>query len=63
MVGDEHVAEELEGVDREGLAGDLEEMLPVGVVLIDVFPFIALAGDVVEGTGILDAKRSGHGRF
>jgi hypothetical protein len=59
----QHVAVELDGVDRERLAEDLEETLPVGVVLIDVFPFIAPAGDVVEGAGILGAKKSGHGPF
>ena len=63
VVAHEHVAVELDGVDREGLAEDLEEKLPVGVVLIDVFPFIAPAGDVVEGAGILGAKKSGHGPF
>ncbi len=72
MVAHKHVAVELDRVDREGLAEDLEETLPVGVVLIDVFPFIAPAGDVVGGRGRRDTGReevwpwayiAGRGRF
>ena len=63
VVAHEQVAVELDGVDREGLAEELKETPAVGVVLIDVFLFIAPAGDVAEGAGILDAERSGHGRL
>jgi hypothetical protein len=60
VVGHEDVARKLDGVNMEGLAQDLKEALAVGVVLVDLFLFIAPAADVVDGTGILDAQRSSH---
>jgi len=47
VVGHEHLAAELNRGDRKGLARNLRETFAVGVVLIDVFLFIASAGDVV----------------
>jgi hypothetical protein len=47
VVGHEHLAAELNRGDKKGLARDLKETFEVGVVLIDVFLFVASAGDVV----------------
>jgi len=40
---------------------NVEEGMPVGIILKDLFPFISPAGDVIKGTGVFYAKRSCHG--
>ena len=63
VVGHEDVAGELDSVDVEGAGEALEEAPPVGVVLEDVFLFIAPARDVVDCSRVLNAERSGHARL
>jgi len=60
MVGHQNVAVEFDGIDVDGLIEKLQEAAAIRVIAIDVFLFIAAAGNVINGVGVLDAKGSGH---
>jgi len=60
VVGHEDIAAQLNVVDVEGLGEVFEEASPVGVVFIDGLLFVPPAGDVIDRTGILNAKRPSH---
>jgi hypothetical protein len=60
VVRHQHVAVQLDFVDRQGLGEKLEKSLSVRIVLKDVSLFISAAGDVVDGTGVLNPQGSGH---
>ena len=62
MVVHKHVAAEFDGITREGLQEYLEKPFSIVVVPEDFSPLVAPARYMINGSLILDAKRSGHGR-
>jgi len=42
------------------LVNDLKERSPIIVIDKDVLPVVSTAGDVIDGTRVLDSQRSGH---
>jgi hypothetical protein len=60
VVGHDDIAAQLDAVDVEGLDEVFKKASSVGVVFKDVLLFVPSAGDVIHGTGILDAKRPSH---
>jgi hypothetical protein len=55
MVGHQYIAVELDGVDVERLVQKLKKSAAVGVMPADVPLFVAVAGNVINGIGVLDA--------
>jgi hypothetical protein len=55
MVGHQDIAVELNAVDVERLVQKLKKAAAVGVIPVDVLFFVAAAGNVINGIGILDA--------
>ena len=62
MVVHKHVAAEFDGITREGLQEYLEKPFSIVVVPEDFSPLVDPARYMINGSLILDAKRSGHGR-
>ena len=61
MVGHADEAMKRYGVDGESWGEELEKPPSVEVIPKDVPLLVSAAGDVVEGTGVLDAEGPGHG--
>ena len=60
VVGHEHPGGKTPAEAIDHRAEEAEEGLAVRVGAEDVFAFVAAGGDVVDGAGILDTKRTCH---
>jgi len=55
MVGHQDIAVKLDSVDVERLVQKLKKTASVGIIPVDVLLFVAAAGNVIDGIGVLDA--------
>ena len=62
VVGHEDVGMEADLIDRQGGLEFLQECFTVRIIAENYSSFIATAGDVIEGVGIIDPERSCHGK-
>jgi hypothetical protein len=62
MVVHQDITVEFDGIKIEGLVQKPDEAFPVCVIPVEALAFIAAAGNVVNGIGILDAERARHGQ-
>ena len=60
MVAHKDIAVQLDSVDGERLGEDLEKPSSVEVIPKDVPLLVSAAGDMVEGTGVLNPEGPGH---
>ena len=58
MIAHEAVGVHLPTGFLTGLSQGFEEVLPVHIVQVNVFPAVPAAHDVVNGSGVLDSRRS-----
>jgi hypothetical protein len=61
MIVHQHVGMKLDLVDGKRTFQLAQKGLPIRVIAVDRFAFVAAAGDVIETAGKLDPQRSGHG--
>ena len=50
-------------IGAEGFSKDCQKLQAVAIVFKDGFALVSSVGDVVERTGVLDAKWSNHASF
>ena len=62
VVGHQDVGMKADLIDFQGALELLQECFTVRIIAEDCSSFIAAAGDVIEGVGIIDPERSCHGK-
>jgi hypothetical protein len=60
MIVHQYKAVKDDGIDIDGLVQKQEKTGPVCIILKDISTFVAAAGHMIDGTGILEPERAGH---